>query len=111
MSARARWRWKPVKTIQSRSSILRLARRPYGLHVTLRLVRRPYGLHAIPAIIQIHGSHKAQVTGAAGATRTESQITGAAGATRTESQIAGAAGATRTYSDLNRGGKNGISTF
>jgi hypothetical protein len=81
--------------------ILRLVRRPYGLHaigpqdpaiiqthaspllgtvfgffaisVILRLVRRPYGLHAIPAIIQTHAIPKARVpsTGAAGATRTK----------------------------------------
>ncbi len=43
--------------------------------VILRLVRRPYGLHAIPAMIQTHASQKARgpiakITGAAGATRT-----------------------------------------
>ncbi len=30
------------------------------ISVILRLVRRPYGLHVIPAIIQIHASHKAR---------------------------------------------------
>jgi hypothetical protein len=31
-----------------------------AISVILRLVRRPYGLHAIPAIIQSHASHKAR---------------------------------------------------
>jgi hypothetical protein len=31
-----------------------------AISVILRLVRRPYGLHAIPAIIQTHASHKAR---------------------------------------------------
>jgi len=32
----------------------------FAISVILRLVRRPYGLHAIPAIIQTHASHRAR---------------------------------------------------
>ncbi len=58
-----------------------------GRVVILRLVRRPYGLHAIPAIIQTHASH---------VSRSQNRMRGWSHAHRAQNRrIACAAGATR----------------